>query len=327
MLFTTVDQIQLYLPVSTSFTFEQIKPFIKQAEDNFLIPCIGKDQYAALQTAFDGSPTQEDQSLIDKCQAAVASFAYMYWTPWGQVHISDAGIQIASTANMKTAFQWQIDDLEGSARMSGFFSLDALLEFLELNKSTYTIWAGSSSYTEFKDFFVNTTAVFNEIFPQLGGSRRNFLALKPVMKRVEDFKITPLLGADFMSELKTQHTSNALSDPNKKVINYAQKSIVYITIAEALTELSVFIDERGVLYFNNTGGSTTLKTKEPVQITVIDKIEARHRANGETYLSMLRSLILDNIADYPTYANSSTYDSTDKTFEQNPDGADYYAAI
>lgn len=327
MLFTTVDQLQLFLPISQSFTFEQIKPFIKQAEDNFLIPCIGKEQYTDLNVAFAGTPTQAQTDLIEKCQAPIACFAYMLYTPWGQVHISDAGIQIASTEHMKTAFQWQIDDLELSALKSGFSSLDSLLEFLEENKTTYTIWAGSSSYTNFKDFFVNTTAVFNEIFPQIGNSRSNFKALKPVMKRVEDFKITPLLGPEFMEELKTQHAGNSLTAANLKVIKFTQKSIVYITIAEALTEMSVLIDERGVMYFNNTGGSLTMKTKEPAQKTTIDKIEARARANGETYLSMLRNLILDNITDYPTYSASSTYDATEVDFEQNPDGQDYYGAL
>lgn len=327
MLFSTVDEIKEYLPVSVSFEFNDIKPFIKQAEDNFIIPAISQEQYDALITALSGTPTPAETELIDLVRAPLAAYAYLYYIPWGQVQISGAGIQIASTDQMKTAFQWQIDDLEGSARKAGYYGIDKVLEFLDGKESIYAAWSGSSAYTDFKSFYVFSTRTLNDIYPLIGNSRQNFIKLMPSMLRMEEFKIIPLISDDFNTELKAKVKAGSASAQEKKAIKYIQHSIAFLAVADALSELSVEIDERGILMFNNTGGSATLKTKQPATDTIISKLESRAAANGETYLSMLESLLLEDPDSFPTFKSSTAYTDNSTDFTQNDDGQGYFSAL
>lgn len=330
MIFKTLDDLKGFIPFSDAFTFAQIKPFLESAEMELLIPMVGEAQYNDIDAAYNvvtPSLTADQSALLKMMQAPVAFYAFVNWLPFGQVKISNAGIQIASTEHMKTAFQWQIDDIEGSGIKLAYEHLDKLLAFLEAKRSNYTIWAGDSVSTIYKDCFIPTTDTFNLYCPVIGNSRRNFLFLKPSLYKMEDFKILPLIGGDYLDELKNEAMAGNLTAENKKVYTLIQKALAPLALYDGMLNMSVSITPFGILQFNNKGVSSTTKTKEPVPDPRIKKIQESALRDGETYLETLQAFLKDNIADYPTYSNSSAYNEEGiSNIDNNPSG-DFFAAI
>jgi len=328
MIFQTMEDVQDFLPFAKAFTFDQIKPFLLQAEEDLLIKTIGQAIYDEIDTVINtGTPSEDQEKLIAKMRAPAVHYAVSKWLPFGQVIISDAGIQIANTDSMKTAFQWQIDKLDESAMNSAFENLDKLLAFLETNRATYTTWANDAASTIYKDCFISTTAKLNELFPAIGNSRRNFLFLKSALYKIEDFKILPLIGEAYFNELKTQFAAETLTTANTKVVKLIQKAMAPLAIHKGLMDMSVMITDLGLLQFNNKGVSNTTQTKEPAADSRIKRIQEEAKLDGETYLAMIRTFIDGNITDYPTYSASSAYTPDDSsTITHDPDG-DYFAGI
>jgi hypothetical protein len=319
-LFKTIAEVKLYWPTLSSSKIENIKPFIDQAERDFIITAIGKFQYDELNEWYNTETPAENAALtalLAKVQASLALYAYYLWIPSGQLQIGDSGIRIATTDTLKTAFQWQIDELQDSILRQAGTAMDALLEFLEENKDDYGVWATSDAYTKFKDCFIKTAAEFTTIYNALGGSRVNFAAIKGTMKKVQDFVLIPELSAAFYDELMEQYLADDLTPENAKVIPIIQKTLAHLTMAAAITQLSAKISENGILVFNTSASRIVSKQKEPAPPYMLTKMEQQAKADGLAYLSMLRKFLADNITDYPTYETGGSYssDGVDTSFE------------
>lgn len=306
MLFKTVEEIKAFLPVNVSQDMDTIAPFVSQAEGKFIIPAVSATQLAALQTAYDsGDMTSAQKSLLAKIRAPLANFAYLLYIPVGQVQISDAGIRIANTDQFKTAFQWQIDDLKNSFMDAGFDGLDQLLAFMEANKSDYALWTASSSYTLFKEGFLISAEEFNKYF-NINSSRMTFQALKPIMRRVEDFKIKPVTCSTLFTEIKAAVSSGTINASMRALLDFIQPAVAHLTVAAAISEMAVKMTNNGLQVF---GGSITnqVNVPEPAPANHLSNIQQQAENNGQNYLKQLKDYLDDNVDTYTTYASSSCY--------------------
>lgn len=293
-LITTIDQIKQYLAVNVSSKFDSLLPYIERAELKYIKPTLGADQYNALVSWVDqsgsgsasASVSDEDyEALLVKVRRALANLAYYLYIPIGQVQISDSGIRIASTENLKTAFQWQVDKIEQSFLDAGYESLEDMLEFLEENKDTYTTWAESDAYTEFKELFISTARVFNQYF-NISASRRTFVALQATMRKVEDFYIKATLGNTLFAEIKTQILSGEIDDDNESYLEKIRPAVANLTISRAIADLSVKITDQGAVVINLVGDTSRQKTTAPDN--QLSMMARQAEADGEAYLNMLQ---------------------------------------
>ena len=158
-LFKTIEEIKEYLAVNLSSDINSLLPYIKRAEQKFIVPVLSQDQYDDLKDWYNqgsGSSTGSDlteqqyEDLLEKVQAALANLAYLLYIPIGNLQISDGGFHVTETTNKKIASQYRIDEIKESFREAGYEGIDVLLEFLEKNADTYTEWMSSSAYTDFK---------------------------------------------------------------------------------------------------------------------------------------------------------------------------------
>ncbi|OFY87842.1 MAG: hypothetical protein A3F72_02935 [Bacteroidetes bacterium RIFCSPLOWO2_12_FULL_35_15] len=329
MLLKSIADIKKVVPIIGSSSFTSFTPYIKQAERDFLIPNMSKTEYDALSAAYNvTTPTlsAKQTELLEKCQEVIVHYMLFLWIPTGQVSMGDNGIRINTTETLKTAFQWQIDDLSRSVLRSSGSAMDALLDYLEENKATFALWAASSAYTVFKECFITTTKQFSDLFSPIGNSRLNFIALRSAMKKAQEFDITAIIGESFYNELMTQHIANNLSANNLKVVALIQKALVPFTMKRAFTELSVSIDERGILNFNNTGNAQVVSQKQPAKDAMIFKLEMAAENDAKTYSKKLKEFLATNIADYATYAASDVYDSdtTDHSFTNDSESGNFF---
>ena len=237
MLFKTITEIKNHVPVNASFAFARISAFLSEVEQQIIIPLISQAQYDDINTAYNGAGcSSAQQLLLDKIQPPLANLAFALAAPSLIISVGEFGIHITSTEDKKTPFEWQLREWQSRLENAGNSALDTLLTFLETNKTTYTIWAGSTAYPEFKEFFINTTTQFDDVV-NIRGSRRLFIALKQAMKRVEDFKILPVIGQEYFDELKTQNAANTTTAANLLALALIRKATAHFTIAFSIPQL------------------------------------------------------------------------------------------
>lgn len=308
MLFKTTPEIQKFLPVVGTTDFATMSIFIAQAERDYIIPFISQQQYDDLNTAYQANSMNTAQTaLLAKIQPALAQYFFYLWIPSAQLSIGTNGIRIANTSTMKTAFQWQIDELANSVMKAAGSAMEALLAFMEANSGDYTYWLTSSAYVEFKECFITSAEEFTDYIPSLGGSRLNFLAIRAAMKKVQEFTINEILGDDYYNELQSQFEGDTLTNDNDIIITFIKKALAPLTMAKAVTELSVMIDERGILNFANTRNTDSKNLRTPAATEQITKLEEMCKGDGKAYLDKMMAFIYANIEDYATFKASSTW--------------------
>jgi len=324
MLFKTIDEIKGFLPVNVSSTVENVLPFVNQAELAYIIPVLGQDQYDDLNDEYNAETpnlSDDQEDLLEKIRAPLANFAYMLAIPSLQLHISDAGIRIANTDQFKTAFPWQIEDLKNSFMDAGYAGIEVLLAFLEKNKTTYTDWASSTAYTIFKDLFIVSTDEFNKWF-NIGYSRRTFVALRPIIQRMQDFKIKPITCSVLYAEIKTAiNTGGTLDSKIRALLDFIQPAIAHASIARGISELAIRQTNNGLQVY---GGSLIhlANVPQPAPDNHLANIQKQAQENADAYLKGLKKYLDDHVDHYPSYADSSCYTDpttiTDNSLDNHP---------
>lgn len=329
-LFKTIDEIKNFLPITVSFTFEDVLPFIKEVERDEIIPLISKEQYDDLNDEYNATtPSLSDAqtALLERIRYALAPLAFKRWIPFGQVQISSAGIRIASNDQIKTAFPWQIDKLEESALRSGFSALESLLQFMQDNKADYALWTASDSYTLFKKYFINSASDFSDFY-NINKSVLVFKAVKANMKKVEDFFIKPVITTELFDEIKTQIKDDNLSEANETLMEFIQPAVANLTMAKALSEKSVSINEYGISVFAQTYTENPGKGNQPSGPDRIDALIRQADADGKAYLKQLQDYLNTNASEtvYPLYFDSDNYYDPTETNDR-PENKDTFGAI
>lgn len=329
MLFNTVADIKPFWSVTLSDKFEKIKPWIAQAERDFIIPHISQEQYVALDTAFNAlSMSAEQTALLAKVQSALALYTYHLAIPTLQLQISDSGIRIATNENLKTAFPWQIQALQESVVAQAGSAMESLLAFMEANKDDYPLWTDSNAYTLFKECFISSAKDFTRYYSALGDSRLSFLKLRSHMISVEERVLQKQLSTDFYDELKSQHASDSFTTENAKLLKYIKRAVANLTMANAMIGFSVTINEMGVLKFNNISNVNTKQGNSPAEQSLVKDLQNQALIDGRADMKELTDFLAKNINDYPTYATGGTYDDgTTDTTNENQTGQSYVTML
>jgi hypothetical protein len=250
-LFKNIAEIQEYLPVTLTFKFPEILPFITQVERDYLIPILSKAQYDVLSAAYNvETPTlsAKQTQLLTECRMVIAPLAYCLWIPFGQVRINTGGIHIVVSETHKTAFQWQVDKLESSALNSGLSAIENLITFLEENVGDFPEWKASESYTISRMFFVSSAKKFNEYYP-INQKRYLFLQIKPFLPKIERESVQPILGRVLFNKVKdsllaeattnTEPTIEEVQHENELVLTVESESLDSILFSVANTPLKI----------------------------------------------------------------------------------------
>lgn len=303
--FKTTLEIQDFLPVNATFEFKGISPFLRQAERDYIIPVLGAAQYNDLHSKYQAGTalTSIESELLLNIRVALAPLAYMLWIPFGQVKIDSSGIRIVTTESMKTAFQWQIQDLEGSAMRTGFSGIEALYEFLELNKESFSLWTGSTSYTESKELFINTAKALTEAV-DMPCTRRTYIMVRPILKKLQQTLIKNTLGVTLYAEIREQILDDSLTEENEELLTLIQPAVGNLAMATAVKKLAVVFDQYG---FNILATSTIEKGRNPAKDSDMSVLEAKFREDGNNYLTQLQDKVNEDNDDY------------DNTIDNDPD--------
>lgn len=315
MLFKTTEEFKQYVPVNVNFTLDQIAPYCRKVERDFLSAnvCMGMAQYNELHNAYNNADDMGSSlnALLAYAQEFVASFAFVSWISTGQLDISDVGIRINSNESQKTAFQWQIEDLKAEWIANGYSAQEAMLEFMKRNEGDYSTWMGSTSYTSvYKQFLFTGAADFNTYF-NIQGSRRTYAALANIMRMVEALYIAPTVSPEYLVELKSKFYGDTVILAEDTALLFDLKSaIANLVICHATKTLPVEVAGDGIVINSFIATYGTIKQKEPATVALLKRLEQESQILGNSFLSKVRATLnTDATASvYATYFGSGLYD-------------------
>lgn len=305
-LITTKEELKEFLSISTNTEIDSVAPYIERAEREFIIPQIGSAMYNDVVAFYNSTGTPEaDAPLLKKVQEAVVNFAFFLYADLLAVHVSESGIQRIEQTDRKTAYQYQENNFKNSLAISGYEVLGNALEYLEKYKTTYTIFAADTfTYNQFKYLTIHTPTLFQQYF-DIKNSWATFFALRSSIKKVEDLFLEPVLGADFLTELKTEIKNDGTT--NADLIELVRKAVVFLTIADATDSKLVQFGKDGTFEVRLAG--TSVKKEDPADLTKISSFVRKNQSDGELYLKRLTEHLNKNASaiKYATYFSSENY--------------------
>lgn len=298
---TTVEEIKKFITVNKNYTPALLLPAELDAQE-IVQQVTGKAQYDALQAAYTAATlTPAQTALLPYVQHAMISFAMLINSDEAQLEISNSGMQINTSAERKTAFQWQILAVKKRLKKKAYIALQNLLTFLQNSNAAtdYPLWYASDERKDFLQYFINDAKTFNKNY-NINGNFSFFLFLRETMADVEQKYILPVLGKPLFDQIKAQILANTLSNNNKALLQLIQRGVAWKTIYHAIPKLIGYTDEFGIVeeYISSTMDANS---SNPASTDVVS-LKLRTTDNeGETFISKLNDYLIANETTYPLF--------------------------
>jgi hypothetical protein len=317
---TKTEEVALYIRLEkANIRPELFAADMKRVEEEYIIPVIGENEYAALLSAYEASiaapPTSlpsEDAALLNAIRWASVPLCFYSVAPTLFQSITSGGIMVKSNTDQgqMSTTKWGYKEFRIDCLKKGMNSIDKLYEFLDKSTpGTYAAWEASENYTQFKNNFIQTTAQFNNCY-YISNNRNTFLKLKHIMQDVEQEYILPTISNELFAALKTKLVNNTgLSSYEKALLEKIRKTIAYYSIALGLEQIvfvqtgnsivaqsSVTTDE----YSAEVGGNV-------ISDTAIERMKLDANQKALSYLAATEKYLNDNASQFSAYANSELY--------------------
>ena len=314
MLFKTTQEITSVLPVGAGNDFNRLKPHIENAENRFIAPLLGTSLYEELLEFYDegipSSPDEVQQAMIDllkKVQHALIHLTLYSGYDYLNVNFSDSGFQRIESDKLKSLFHYQEENLKSYLGNSGFDGLDSVLTFIEDNIAHFNEFKLSTNWTEFKSMFIPSVRVLESIPYNIHGSRLTFLSLKPHMAFIEDTKIKKAVGVSIFDEIKAEMIKDEPAEKVIAILPYIRKPLIYFSVAMLMEETGATLDHRG-LFFEQIGSNQKgNKTREISDPLTVQRLIARSRSIGESYLEALLAYLASNMESWPGFSATTDF--------------------
>ena len=307
-LINNTAEIKIYLPVSVSMVFERPKPFIDVAENEYLKAVIGKDFLAELNDYYEGS-IQDNEFWNQALEYAQRAIVYLAWYEGFDVlnvSMKDTGFVRAENENNKSLFNYQEKNLRTAFSKTGFNSLEQLIVYMEENISEFPTWKASDEYSEQKDYFINTSVRFTEIYNALRASRLVYMNILSDMTLAEDFDISPVIGPPLFAKMKTIIKDGTITETGNAaylaLLPYIQKPTAYYTIGRCVINLGANFQEKGLFFssFEVIDKNAQKEVQDPAK--TLELIDTANDA-ARKYKDALIDYLDANKDDIPEYAD------------------------
>lgn len=318
------DDLKLITNVNASFSHSLLIPDIRNIENREIKSVIGNTLYTALNTAYNADPeslSAVQKALLEYIQPAVANLVMWQYASKGTMIIDDKGFSVTSTETTKPASETKIENYKQACMNAGFNAIDDLIEFLEENIGDYPDWASSDAAKEARGLLIPSAKIFQQ-FVNIRASRRLYLIVSPVMRRIETENLSSTISSELYAEIKDQLESGTLSPTNEKLIYNLRSATAHLSWAKSLQEIALTINENGVMLMNNSF-SGTVRALTPAESDRIAVIVNDHLQIGIGKLEIVKDYLQENADDYPLYKDSSCYIDLDsgetEDFENDPE--------
>ena len=310
------EEFKKYLPTNVQFGFDSINPALVNVEEIYIKKLLSKplfDKLAAFyaesisesSTSGSGSDSssgsestsgvvsdEKMMTLLGLVQSCALKLAYWKEYPTLAVVITDAGAKAAVDKDSRL-FKYEYYDIMKKLKNDGFDQMDIVINYLLDNIADFQDFKESVCYPNFAKSFVPTTELFDSIY-NINGSRLVFLKLRQYISYVEDIELDFKIGTDFKNEIFTNNTE----EKYKQVIDWIQKFVVYLAVANGISELGKDFTDRGVIFESLEDGMM----KKQVMGKDLLKTMEQSRYIADQYIAKCLQYLKKNISDYPLFS-------------------------
>lgn len=295
---------------------------------------LGKDLYDGLVAFYyssgsgSGSGESRFAGLLPYVQRPLANLALAEYVDVGQLEIETAGVRVNTSDGHKSAYSWQVENVQNYFLKHGWDAIEQLLQYLEEHLATFPEWRQSEGFTISREHFIQTTAEFSK-YVKIAGSRRTFQALWPFMWEAQETQIRAQLGTDYFIELQERFrsvqegsgsgagdgTGNQLNADDRAVLDLLRPALAHLTIAEAVASLPLMISAEGIHLTTKMGTTENAQEKKKAPENLMRATQRRHETTGKGWLKKLKSYLNKNASStrYTTYFESDAYTDTSTT--------------
>jgi hypothetical protein len=125
----------------------------------------------------------------------------------------------------------------------------------------------------------------------------------PVLIKIEDMFIQPIIGTGLFNELKTQieastapDYNSAVTSLNRTLLELIRKCMVWYFMSEAPLAFTFRFMNKGVMK-KSSDNST------PAELSEINNLMDKYKNDAEWYAERITNHLKENSADYPLYSN------------------------
>lgn len=316
------DEIREFVPVSSSFAFKNLRPYLEIAENSFMRTLFSDKIYDQVQKHYNtktqnkivdgsgsGSASSETASgsgsasssgiltdnLMSKVmrffQSAEINYAFYKGLTKLSVYISNDGIQriSANDSGRQTAYHYQMNALESSFKEDAFTAVDMAFKLIENNMDVFPDFEKCSYYTIVKNCFVQNADEFSKIY-SISNSRVVFLNLIPHMMKAQDIDFPNKVGS-LTSFVKKNIDSK--EEKYQEIIRLSKCAIVHLTVSRAIKFYGVNFTDKG-LFFETLETNTNSNVRQ--QLVTENEKERMSKASAmdaqeyiETIISLLKN--------------------------------------
>ena len=314
-LITTIEDFRQYVSLNAS-TEDQNFLHLLQAdmllvEYDHLRPLLGDAFFEGILETVAAAGDAVQQRLRYLLSLALANLTMVEGIDALQVQISGTGIQIYSDANVKTAFQWQIDALKLMHARKGYGALDKVLDYLDAHGTDFPTWAGSPAAQKARQFFVSSADQFTEHY-NISHSRQTYLALLPIIRKLERFALVPVLGEEYFAELKAEQAAGTLRPENAAIVaDYLRPALAHLVIGTSIGEMGFALNGAALELNVYRPDTSNAKEADPGLQKLLDMKGDQALSDGSRFLRQLRTHLNTQASatQYATYFASSAYDA------------------
>lgn len=319
MLFNNDTEWYKYSSFNKHFPLELVKLDLEDALETYVLPFLSDAQYTALenayQTAFTANPNLASLSpaqanLLHHVRRCLGGFASWLYAPQGAGQMTSGGFMENSGANdnLRSASKWRTEAFQLKLERRAWNSIDLMLKFLEKNKTDYSAWASSSSYTVFKECFINTTADFNAL-KNINNSVLMFYKMRGVMKQVENTQVKAILHTTLYNSIKSQIAGGTINAANNKILNdYIKPAVAHLTYGEALRDNVVSLGAEGITVPTVQHRSESVQEhKDGATLAQVNLAVENALSKGKLYLMNLKKYLDSHLSDFSDYTSDADY--------------------
>lgn len=291
MILANKIDLKKYVSIANSFEFADFEPYIQKAVNAYTHKYVG-DLHVFLDAEATGTNATEKNQAREHLRSAIANFGMYIFMPLLAVQLDSSGISVNTSENRGPATWGQIKDIRRELLRAGHESMDLLLAHLEANLGVFPDYANNYS-TLYKELLVNNAITFSKYYT-IFDSRQTFLALVPVITKVEDQYLRTMLCPELIQALKGDVSGNL-----KEVKTNFQKAIVAFTVAKVSANGLFIFDERGLRIDFET--MTDGRRENPSSGKSVDQLKSLAEEeinNGTQYLKMVVEIIEANPGDF-----------------------------
>ena len=306
MLFNTVEELRACLSSVHKNNSSSLLSYVATAELLHLVPALGEGLVEQLGNLPALDPPAHLVALRERLRKALAYYVVLEAAPFLATTVSDVGVTEQTAGGAVPTRQWSYNNLVEAAASTADKLFDLALAWLDQHAADYADELDSSEYRSRKRLLIASAEELGQ-YVATAGSRRFFLALLPTLRRVEDFDIEDLLGAELLEELREGLASGETpSAEAKQLLRLVRPVLAHRAIAQGVLSLSVALTGTSLRLLSD---NEAVRQRQAATLEALSALSQQAYGHADRYQAKLAAY-LDELRPTAAPVTATLYDNS-----------------